>query len=80
MKVLVACEFSGVVRDAFAARGHGEKKATCLWLKDLPPLKPTNIVAGRSNRIHMMPDTKARSLKRSITCESIAQAMAEQWG
>jgi len=59
--------------------GHGEKKSTCLWLKNLEPLVPTNVVAGRSNRIHMMADTKARWRKRSITYEGIAQAMAEQW-
>ena len=60
--------------------GHGEKKRTCLWLKNLPPLQPTDIVEGRSNRIHMMPDSKGRAKRRSITYFGIAKAMAEQWG
>lgn len=60
--------------------GHGETKATCLWLKNLPKLQPTNIVEGRSNRIHMMPDTKDRWKKRSQTYQGIADAMASQWG
>lgn len=60
--------------------GHGETKATCLWLKNLPELVPTNIVEGRSNRIHMMPDTKNRWRERSRTYQGIAEAMADQWG
>lgn len=60
--------------------GHGETKKTGLWLKGLPELTPTNIVEGRSNRIHMMPDTKSRWKKRSTTYTGIAKAMAEQWG
>lgn len=60
--------------------GHGETKRTCLWLKGLPPLTPTDIVPGRSNRIHMMPDTKDRWKKRSLTYSGIAAAMASQWG
>jgi len=60
--------------------GHGETKATCLWLKNLPPLKPTNIVNGRENRIHKMPPSKNRGKLRSITYQGIADAMAEQWG
>jgi hypothetical protein len=60
--------------------GHGETKATCLWLKGLPPLVPTNIVEGRENRVHRMPPSKDRWKKRSITYTGIAQAMAEQWG
>lgn len=60
--------------------GHGETKATCLWLKNLPKLTPTNIVDGRSNRMHMMPDTKKRSTLRSLTYPGVAAAMAEQWG
>jgi len=59
--------------------GHGECKATCLWLKNLPKLEPTNIVEGRSNRIHMMPESANRSKLRSITYTGIAEAMAEQW-
>lgn len=60
--------------------GHGETKATCLWLKNLPKLKPTNIVSGRENRIHKMPPSKDRWKNRSRTFQGIADAMAEQWG
>lgn len=59
--------------------GHGETKATCLWLKNLPPLVPTNIVEGREPRIHMMPPGPDRWKERSRTFEGIAQAMAQQW-
>jgi hypothetical protein len=60
--------------------GHGETKATCLWLKNLPPLQPTNIVAGRANRIHRMAPSHDRWRERSITYPGIAAAMASQWG
>lgn len=60
--------------------GHGETKATCLWLKNLPPLMPTNVVDGRSPRVHMMPPSPDRWRERSRTYEGIAQAMAAQWG
>lgn len=60
--------------------GHGETKATCLWLKNLPPLKPTNVVSGRENRVHKMPPSEDRWKKRSTTYEGIAHAMAMQWG
>lgn len=60
--------------------GHGETKATCLWLKGLPPLEPTNIVAGREARIHRMPPGPNRWKERSRTFEGIAEAMAQQWG
>ena len=60
--------------------GHGETKATCLWLKNLPSLTPTNIVAGREPRIHMMPPSKDRWKLRSLTYQGIADAMADQWG
>lgn len=60
--------------------GHGETKATCLWLKNLPLLTPTNIVEGRENRIHKMPESKGRWKERSRTFQGIAEAMAEQWG
>ena len=60
--------------------GHGETKATCLWLKGLPKLVPTNIVEGREARIHKMPPSKDRGRLRSITYQGIADAMAEQWG
>lgn len=60
--------------------GHGETKATCLWLKNLPKLTPTNIVEGREARIHKMPPGSDRWKERSRTYEGIAKAMAEQWG
>lgn len=60
--------------------GHGETKATCLWLKGLPKLKPTNIVEGRESRIHLMPPSKDRGMKRSIFYKGFAEAMADQWG
>lgn len=60
--------------------GHGETKATCLWLHNLPPLKPTNIVEGREARIHRMPPSQDRWKLRSQTYAGIAEAMAVQWG
>ena len=60
--------------------GHGETKATCLWLKNLPPLKPTNIVEGREAKVHKMPPSPDRWKLRSTTYQGIANAMAEQWG
>jgi hypothetical protein len=60
--------------------GHGETKATCLWLKSLPPLTPTNIVAGREPRIHRLSPSSDRWKLRSATYAGIASAMAEQWG
>ena len=60
--------------------GHGETKATCLWLKGLPKLTPTNIVDGRVNRVHRMPPSPDRWKLRSTTYKGIATAMAEQWG
>ena len=60
--------------------GHGETKATCLWLKNLPKLTPTNVVEGREARIHKMPPGPDRWKERSRTFEGIARAMAEQWG
>jgi len=60
--------------------GHGETKATCLWLKGLPLLQPTNIVEGREARVHKMPPGPDRWKERSRTFEGIAVAMAEQWG
>ena len=59
--------------------GHGETKATCLWLKGLPKLVATNIVDGREARIHRMPPGANRWKERSRTFEGIARAMAEQW-
>lgn len=60
--------------------GHGETKATCLWLKNLPKLIPTNIVSGREPRIHKMPPGPNRARDRSVTYQGIADAMAKQWG
>jgi hypothetical protein len=60
--------------------GHGETKATCLWLKGLHPLKPTNPVEGRESRIHKMPPSPDRWKERSRTFKGIAEAMAQQWG
>ena len=60
--------------------GHGETKATCLWLNGLPALVPTDIVDGRDDRIHKMPPGPDRWKERSRTYEGIAMAMAEQWG
>ncbi len=60
--------------------GHGETKATCLWLKNLPRLKPTNRVEGREARIHRMSPSENRSKERSRTYPGIADAMASQWG
>jgi hypothetical protein len=59
--------------------GHGETKATCLWLKGLPKLRPTQIVSGREARIHKIPPGPNRWKERSRTFEGIAAAMAEQW-
>jgi len=59
--------------------GHGETKATCLWLKNLPKLTPTNIVEGREARVHRMPPGPDRWKERSRTYQGIADAMAEQW-
>jgi hypothetical protein len=60
--------------------GHGETKATCLWLEGLPPLKPTNIVEGREARVHREPPGPDRWKNRSRTLPGIALAMATQWG
>ncbi|KKN74889.1 hypothetical protein LCGC14_0386380 [marine sediment metagenome] len=60
--------------------GHGEVKATCLWLKGLPLLEPTNVVDGRVPRVHYEGPGKDRWKNRSRTYYGIAEAMAEQWG
>ena len=59
--------------------GHGETKATCLWLRGLPALKPSNVVSGRSHRIHEMSPGKNRGHERSRTLPGIAAAMADKW-
>ena len=60
--------------------GHGEVKATCLWLKNLPKLRPTNFVEGREQRVHLMPPSPDRWKERSRTFEGVADAMGKQWG
>ena len=59
--------------------GHGETKATCLWLKNLSRLRPTQIVDGREHRIYRMPPSNERWKERSRTYPGIAKAMAHQW-
>jgi hypothetical protein len=59
--------------------GHGETKATCLWLKGLPHLEPTNIVGGREQKVWRMAPGPERAKLRSKTFPGIAKAMAEQW-
>ena len=60
--------------------GHGEVKATCLWLKGLPKLMPTDVVAGRQPRVHFASPGPDRWKERSRTLAGIAGAMASQWG
>jgi site-specific DNA-cytosine methylase len=60
--------------------GHGETKRTCLWLKNLPRLEPTNIVEGREARVWKLPPSPTRWMERSRTFQGIADAMASQWG
>lgn len=60
--------------------GHGEVKRTCLWLKNLPLLTPTNIVEGRTARVHLMSPGPDRWKERSRFFPGIAAAMADQWG
>ena len=60
--------------------GHGETKKTCLWLKGLPLLQPTQIVEGREQRIFRMAFSPTRGHDRSRTYPGIAAAMATQWG
>lgn len=60
--------------------GHGETKATCLWLSGCPPLTPTNIVEGREQKVFKMAPGPNRKRDRSVTYQGIAAAMAMQWG
>lgn len=60
--------------------GHGETKATCLWLKNLPPLMATSLHSGREQRLHRLPPSPTRAKERSRTYQGIANAMAQQWG
>ena len=59
--------------------GHGETKATCLWLKNLPKLTPSNVVSGREGKVWKMPPGENRWKERSRTYTGIAEAMADQW-
>jgi hypothetical protein len=60
--------------------GHGETKATCLWLKGLPKIVPTDVVEGREAKVHMMAPSPDRWKERSRTYQGIANAFASQWG
>ena len=60
--------------------GHGETKATCLWLRGLEPLRPTKVVDGREPKVHRMAPGPNRWRERSRTYAGIAKAMAQQWG
>ena len=60
--------------------GHGETKGICLWLENLPPLEPTNVVEGREARVHKCPPGADRAKVRSRFFKGVAEAMAEQWG
>jgi hypothetical protein len=60
--------------------GHGETKSTCLWLRGLPLLIPTDVVDGREQKVWRMAPSQDRAKKRSRTFPGIAKAMAEQWG
>lgn len=60
--------------------GHGETKGTCLWLKGLPKLTPTEIVEGRHQKLHLLSPSKERAKLRSKTYTGIAKAFATQWG
>ena len=60
--------------------GHGETKATCLWLHNLPRLRPTNCVEGREERVLLMPPGPDRWKERSRTYQGVADAMGQQWG
>lgn len=60
--------------------GHGETKATCLWLTGLPPLTATDVVEGREARVHLAPPGPNRWKERSRTLPGVARAMAQQWG
>ena len=60
--------------------GHGETKATCLWLRNLPLLVPTDVVEGREQRIWKMSPSKDRTMFRSTTFPGVSKAMSHQWG
>tara|TARA_R100000458_G_C8225343_1_gene208523 strand:- start:202 stop:795 length:594 start_codon:yes stop_codon:yes gene_type:complete len=60
--------------------GHGETKATCFWLQNLPRLVPSNCVEGREPKVHLMSPGPDRWKERSRTYQGVADAMADQWG
>lgn len=74
---IIGCKHSQIVQPYH--HGHGETKATGFWLKNLPPLKPTNQVDGREQRIWKLSPSPERWKLRSMTYPGIARAMAEQW-
>ena len=74
----IGCKYDQIIHPW--QHGHGEKKATCLWVRGLPLLQPTNIVAGRLARCHGESPGDDRWKRRSRTYPGIAEAMAEQWG
>lgn len=75
---LIGCKYDQIIQPW--EHGHPETKATCLWLKGLPLLKPSNIVDGREQKVWKSPDSKGRWKKRSRTYQGIAEAFAAQWG
>lgn len=85
-KEIIGADYTQVVQPWMF--GHPEKKATCLWLKGLPKLEPTNNVKdvmyslpkNQQQRLHYLPPSKDRWKLRSKTFNGIAQAMADQWG
>ena len=60
--------------------GHAQTKLTGLALKNLPFLKPTNVVCGWDDSLHRLPPSEDRARIRSTTFDGVAQAMADQWG
>ena len=77
-KKIIGVDYSQVIQPYYF--GHGEIKQTCLWLKGLPGLAPTNMVSGRTPRIHFESPGPDRWKNRSRTLPGIADAMADQWG
>ena len=77
-KQIICWDYSQIIQPWMF--GHPETKATCLWLKNLPLLQPTNVVKGREQRVWKMPPSQERSKERSRTYLGVAEAMATQWG
>jgi hypothetical protein len=75
---IIGCNYTQIIQPW--QFGHGEVKATCLWLYNLPKLVPTDVVDGREARVHRMAPGPDRQRERSRTYHGIAEAMAEQWG